>query len=133
MMGLAPYGESKYAPTILDNLIDLKEDGCFRLNLDYFDYCAGLKMTNGRFDALFGGPARSPREPLMNEMAAVRGIPVIDQFDYILGQGGRGEYAQFAHDSHWNAAGHQWAAEALLEYLKQNPEICDAPAVSSEL
>ena len=63
-MGLAPYGEPKHLRTILDHLIDLKPDGTFRLNLDYFAYCTGLTMTNGRFDALFGGPPREPDEPL---------------------------------------------------------------------
>ena len=58
VMGLAPYGEPKHLRTILDHLIDLKPDGTFRLNLDYFAYCTGLTMTNGRFDALFGGPPR---------------------------------------------------------------------------
>jgi carbamoyltransferase len=60
VMGLAPYGEPRYAQTILDNLIDLKPDGSFRLDLDYFDYCTGLTMTNERFHALFGGPPRKP-------------------------------------------------------------------------
>jgi len=60
VMGLAPYGEPKFAKAILDNLIDLKPDGSFQLNLDYFDYCTGLTMTNARFDALFGGPPRKP-------------------------------------------------------------------------
>ena len=55
VMGLAPYGEPKYKARILDNLLDLKEDGSFRLDLDYFDYCTGLRMTNARFDALFEG------------------------------------------------------------------------------
>ena len=64
VMGLAPYGEPRYAATILEHLIDLKPDGTFRLDLDYFDYCTGLKMTNSRFDALFGSPARKPDEPL---------------------------------------------------------------------
>ena len=60
VMGLAPYGEPKYAQTIFDHLIDLKPDGSFRLNMDYFDYCTGLTMTNARFDTLFGGPPRKP-------------------------------------------------------------------------
>ena len=60
VMGLAPYGEPKFAQTILDHLIDLKADGSFRLNLDYFDYCTGLTMTNARFAELFGGPPRKP-------------------------------------------------------------------------
>src|SRR5206468_8191386 len=60
LMGLAPYGEPRYAKLIRDNLIDVKPDGSFRLNLDYFDYCTGLTMTNERFDALFGGPPRDP-------------------------------------------------------------------------
>src|SRR2546430_15062839 len=55
VMGLAPYGEPSYRQTILDNIIDLKPDGSFRLNLDYFNYCIRLTMTNGRFDALSGG------------------------------------------------------------------------------
>ena len=64
MMGLAPYGEPKYYTTILEHLIDLKSDGTFRLNLDYFDYCTGLKMTNDKFDALFGGPPRLSNDPI---------------------------------------------------------------------
>ncbi|CCJ07370.1 carbamoyltransferase [Methylocystis sp. SC2] len=64
LMGLAPYGEPKYAELILDNLIDLKPDGTFRLDQSYFDYCTGLRMTNGKFDELFGGPARKPEELL---------------------------------------------------------------------
>ena len=64
LMGLAPYGEPKFAGRILDQLIDLKPDGSFRLNLAYFDYCTGLRMTNARFDELFGGPRRDPGERL---------------------------------------------------------------------
>lgn len=64
LMGLAPYGTPKYAQLILDRLVDVKEDGSFRLDLDYFDYCTGLTMTNRRFDRLFGGPPRAPEEPL---------------------------------------------------------------------
>jgi carbamoyltransferase len=64
VMGLAPYGEPRYRDRILDHLIDLKDDGSFRLAMPYFDYCTGLTMTNGRFDELFGGPARKPDEPL---------------------------------------------------------------------
>ena len=60
VMGLAPYGEPKYTQTILDHLIDLKPDGTFRLAQSYFDYCTGLAMTNPKFDALFGAPARDP-------------------------------------------------------------------------
>ncbi len=64
VMGLAPYGEPVYHDLILDNLLDLKDDGSFRLDQSYFDYCTGLTMTNGRFAELFGGPARAPDEPL---------------------------------------------------------------------
>ncbi len=60
----------------------------------------------------------------LSAMAGARGIPVIDQYDYILRQGARFQDARWAHDSHWNAAGHQWAAEALLEYLKRNQTVC---------
>jgi carbamoyltransferase len=60
VMGLAPYGEPKYAQLIYDHLIDLKPDGSFRLDLSYFNYCTGLTMTNDRFHDLFGGPPRKP-------------------------------------------------------------------------
>ena len=64
VMGLAPYGEPKYAQLILDHLIDLKADGSFRLDMSYFDYCTGLTMTNGKFANLFGQKVRDPSELL---------------------------------------------------------------------
>jgi carbamoyltransferase len=64
VMGLAPYGQPKYAKLILDNVIDLKPDGSFRLDMSYFDYCTGLTMTNERFAGLFGEPVRSPDQLL---------------------------------------------------------------------
>jgi carbamoyltransferase len=64
LMGLAPYGEPRYAQLIRDHLIDVKEDGSFRLDLSYFDYCTGLRMTSDKFHGLFGGPPRKPDEPL---------------------------------------------------------------------
>jgi len=64
VMGLAPYGEPRYAKLILDNLIDLKEDGSFRLNQDYFNYCQGLTMTSERFHRLFGRAPRKPDAPI---------------------------------------------------------------------
>ena len=64
VMGLAPYGEPKYKDLILKELVDLKPDGSLRMNMEYFDYCAGLTMTNDRFAALFGGPARAPEARL---------------------------------------------------------------------
>jgi carbamoyltransferase len=60
LMGLAPYGEPKYVELILDKLLDLKADGTFRLDMQYFNYCTGLTMTNASFDILFGGPPRKP-------------------------------------------------------------------------
>lgn len=64
LMGLAPYGEAKYVDTIKDNLIDIKDDGSFHLNMSYFDYCTALKMTNKRFNKLFGGAPRKPGSKL---------------------------------------------------------------------
>jgi carbamoyltransferase len=60
LMGLAPYGEPRYTDIIFDKILDLKEDGTFRLDMQYFNYCTGLTMTNDKFADLFGGPARSP-------------------------------------------------------------------------
>ncbi len=80
VMGLAPYGEPKYAPLILEHLMDLKPDGTFRLNLDYFNYCTGLTMTNGRFDELFGGKPRSPEARLtQREMDLAASIQAVTE------------------------------------------------------
>lgn len=67
LMGLAPYGEPRYADLIRDHLIDVKADGTFRLHMDYFDYATGLRMTNDRFADLFGRPARKPESPLTQQ------------------------------------------------------------------
>ncbi len=65
---------------IYDNLIDLKPDGTFRMNIDYFNYCTGLTMTNGRFDGLFGGPPRKPESPLtQREMDLARSIQEVTE------------------------------------------------------
>jgi carbamoyltransferase len=64
MMGLAPYGEPKYKDAILKELIDLKEDGSFRMNMDYFGYCRSLRMTSSKFDLLFDGPPRKPESKI---------------------------------------------------------------------
>src|SRR5271170_3574870 len=64
LMGLAPYGSPRFRDLILDSLIDLKPDGSFRLDLSYFDYCVGLRMTNPKFEQLFGGPARTPESSI---------------------------------------------------------------------
>jgi carbamoyltransferase len=64
VMGLAPYGEPKYTKAILEHLIDIKPDGSFKLNLDYFSFCTGLTMTDHRFDAIFGGPPRRADQSL---------------------------------------------------------------------
>src|SRR5205807_10391259 len=60
VMGLAPYGEPKYKDLILTHLIDLKEDGSYRMDMSYFNYCQGLTMTGEKFHRLFGGPPRKP-------------------------------------------------------------------------
>ncbi|HPO56699.1 MAG TPA: carbamoyltransferase [Ignavibacteriaceae bacterium] len=75
VMGLAPYGEAKYVDLILSELIDLKEDGSFRMNMKYFNYCAGLTMTNEKFHKLFGGKPRKPESELtQREMDLARSL-----------------------------------------------------------
>ena len=80
VMGLAPYGEPKYAKAIFEHLIDLKPDGSFRLDLRYFDYCTGLRMTNARFDELMGGPPRQPENKLtQREMDLAASIQAVTE------------------------------------------------------
>lgn len=80
LMGLAPYGEPKYVKLIYDNLLDLKEDGTFRLNMKYFNYATGLTMTNGRFSELFGGPPRKPESDVtQKDMDIARSIQVVTE------------------------------------------------------
>ena len=80
LMGLAPYGEPKYVDLILEHLIDLKDDGTFRLNMDYFNYATGLTMTNKRFAKLFGAPARTPETDIaQKEMDIARSIQEVTE------------------------------------------------------
>ena len=78
LMGLAPYGEPKYVDLIMDKLIDVKDDGTYRMRMEYFNYATGLTMTNDRFDELFGGPARKPESNVtQREMDIARSIQVV--------------------------------------------------------
>ena len=80
IMGLAPYGEPRYVQQILDELVDLREDGSIRLNMKYFNYCQGLTMTNSRFDRLFGGPPRRPEsEVSQREMDLARSVQEVTE------------------------------------------------------
>jgi carbamoyltransferase len=80
VMGLAPYGEGTYTRKILDELLDLKADGSFRMNMDYFGYLDDLEMTNARFEALFGGPPRRPESPIgRREMDLARSIQEVTE------------------------------------------------------
>lgn len=80
VMGLAPYGQPKYAQAIFDHLIDLKDDGSFAMNQEYFDYCAGLKMTAPKMEPLFGGPPRKPESKLtQREMDLAASVQVVTE------------------------------------------------------
>ncbi len=80
LMGLAPYGEPKYADIIRDKLIDLKDDGSFRMDMRYFNYCQGLTMTNDRFAELFGGPRRNPESKItQREMDLAASVQVVTE------------------------------------------------------
>jgi len=94
LMGLAPYGEPKFADLILDKLIDLKDDGSFRLNLKYFDYCTGLTMTNRHFDELFGGPPRKSEDTIrQREMDLAASVQLaLEKIVLMLTRSAREEY-----------------------------------------
>ena len=96
LMGLAPYGEPRYCDIIRDNLIDLKPDGSFRLDMSYFNYCTGLTMTNANFDRLFGMPPRDEKEPLTQihmDIAASAQV-VLEEAMLALTRGLAAEYPQ---------------------------------------
>lgn len=80
LMGLAPYGEPKYVPQILEHLVDLRSDGTFRMDLRYFDFLGGLTMTSRKFDELFGGPPRRPETTITKrEMDLARSIQEVTE------------------------------------------------------
>lgn len=80
VMGLAPYGEPKYVKAIYEHLVDVKPDGTFRLNMDYFNYCTGLTMTGNKFDHVFGGPPRKPESKLtQREMDLARSVQEVTE------------------------------------------------------
>ena len=84
LMGLAPYGEPKFVGEITEHLVDVKRDGSFRLNMDYFDYAAGLEMTNERFADLFGGPRRAPESAItQREMDLAASVQAVTE-DIVL-------------------------------------------------
>jgi carbamoyltransferase len=96
LMGLAPYGEPRYRDVIRDNLIDLKPDGSFRLDMSYFNYCTGLTMINDKFDRLFGMPRRDEQEPLTQthmDIAASAQV-VLEEAMLLLTRGLAAEYPQ---------------------------------------
>ena len=87
LMGLAPYGEPRYTQVILDHLIDLKEDGSFRMDMSYFNYCQGLTMTSKKFDKLFGGPPRKAEAELtQREMDLAASVQVVTE-DIVMRMG----------------------------------------------
>ena len=96
LMGLAPYGEPRYRDVIRDNLIDLKPDGSFRLDMSYFNYCTGLTMTNANFDRLFGMPPRDEKEPLtqIHMDIAASAQAVLEEAMLLLTRGLAAEYPQ---------------------------------------
>ena len=67
LMGLAPYGKPKFKDLIIEKLLDLKDDGSFKLNMDYFNYATGLTMTNTKFSKLFGNPVRNPKKDMLTQ------------------------------------------------------------------
>ena len=80
VMGLAPYGEAKYKQKIYDNLIDVQDDGSFKMDMSYFDYNVGIKMTNDKFNNLFGGPPRKPESDLtQKEMDLARSVQEVTE------------------------------------------------------
>lgn len=80
LMGLAPYGEGKFTDLIKRELVDVREDGSFRMNMDYFGYLDGLEMTNAKFSALFGGPPRPPESPItQREMDLAKSIQEVTE------------------------------------------------------
>lgn len=87
IMGLAPYGEPKFVNKIRDNLIEFKSDGSYRMNMEYFNYCTGLTMTNSKFADLFGGPPKHPAEPMtQRHMDLARSVQVVTE-DAVLSLG----------------------------------------------
>ena len=91
LMGLAPYGQPKYVDVIMDKLLDVKDDGSFRMDMSYFNYCQGLTMTNARFASLFDGPARKPESDLTErEMDLAASVQKVTE-DIVL------RMANFAH------------------------------------
>ena len=89
LMGLAPYGEPRYEAIIRDELIDLREDGSYRLNVPRFEYAAGLRMTGRGFERLFDGPRREPEAPLTRrEMDLARSVQLLNWYRAAASTGG---------------------------------------------
>ncbi len=120
VMGLAPYGRPTYVKTILDELMDLKPDGTFRLNMDYFDYCTGLRMTSEKFHRLFGGPPRkSEGELTQKEMDLARSVQEVTE--EVMLRLGRSIHAETGMDSLCLAGGVALNCVANGKLLREGP------------
>ena len=120
LMGLAPYGEPKFTGKILDNLVDIKSDGTFRLNMKYFNYATGLTMTNEHFDELFGGPPRKAESPVtQREMDIASSIQQVTE-DIVL-QIGRTVHAELGTENLCLAGGVALNCVANGRLLREGP------------
>lgn len=120
VMGLAPYGEPKYLQQILDHLIDLKEDGSFKINMEYFNYGAGLTMTNKKFHNLFGGPPRKPETKLtQKDMDLARSVQEVTE--EILLRAGRHVYNETGQKNLCLAGGVSLNCVANGRLLREGP------------
>ncbi|MBI3993445.1 MAG: carbamoyltransferase [Candidatus Lambdaproteobacteria bacterium] len=120
LMGLAPYGEPRYAGQILEHLVDLKDDGSFRLNMDYFNFATGLTMTNRRFAGLFEGPARKPESQItQREMDLAASIQQVTE--EIVLRLGRTLHAETGQDNLCMAGGVALNCVANGRLLREGP------------
>ena len=120
VMGLAPYGEPKYVRAILDHLVDLKDDGTFRLDMSYFNFATGLTMTGAKFDKLFDGPPRKPESPLtQREMDLARSIQEVT--DLVVMRLARTAHAETGADNLCLAGGVALNCVANGRLLREGP------------
>lgn len=116
-------------PPVFKEALDFTDFGLkeFKKRANRDDASLVILATHTLSSDFLGGGENIRWFNLLKGMAKMNEIPIIDQYDHILRRDGKIADAHWPHDGHWNSLGHQWAAEALLEYLQRHPEICDRP------